>query len=439
MNYELWIILYLCTKILRYMKRFVFVLSIITLFIACNKDDDYQEIKADRTVLVYISGECSLWDYVDSDLEEMKTGSQTIGDNNLVVYVDRGNTEEIPWLARISKGQLVDSVSIKDIVKKMDLTPVKTSVTDDPYSSEAQVMEGVLRYAFNKYPSKNNDYGLVLWGHGTGWLIQDSISYNAMARKKAYGIDNGKNGYSDIGKWLNFPSMAKLLSKLPHLTFIFGDCCHTMCLEIAYELRYVTDYLIGTPAEIPGVGAPYDTIVPALFERTTFWQSIIDRYYEQKAGGYELPLSVIKTSEIENLANATKTVLKTFGDKFQDNETYPDLSDLIHYYYNYFGDKQIYYDANDFILKYASTNEYNTWKKALDQAVIYKKMATRWMTNLVPRYGTWTTFYGDFEMTEEKYGGVSMHIPQWKFQNTYNKTIKQMGWYYAAGYSDIGW
>lgn len=418
-----------------YMKKFVFALSIITLFVACHKDDDPKEyeVRADRTVLIYISGECALWDYVDEDLEQIKTGSQSIGNNNLLVYVDRSLTQEIPWLARVNKGQFVDSVSITDIAKAMDFTPAKTSVTDDPYSSEAQVMEGVLRYAFKKYPSKNNDYGLVLWGHGSGWMIKDSVAYNAMARKKAYGIDNGRNENSDIGKWLNIPSMAKLLSKLPHLTFIFGDCCHTMCMEVAYELRHVTDYLIGTPAEIPGEGAPYQTVVPAMFERTTFWKSIVDRYEEQHAGGFDLPLSVIQTSEMENMATATKAVLKSIAPKF--GEGYPDMSELIHYYYDT-SNHQEFYDANDFILKYAETDDYNSWKQALDKAVIYKKMATRWMIN---RY-SWSKYYGDyFTVTEAKYGGVSMFVPTYIQQMTENKYIQKMGWYYAAGYSEIGW
>ena len=422
------------------MKKLVFALSIIALFVACHKDDPKEdEVKADRTVLVYISGECSLWDFVDYDMDEMKNGSQTIGDNNLLVYVDRGYShgkpneqKEIPWLARIHKGQFVDSVSIKDIVNEMNLTPAKTSVTDDPYASDPQVMEGVLRYAFKKYPSKNNDYGLVLWGHGTGWLIKDSIGYNALARQKAYGVDTGKNADTDNGIWLNIPTMAKMLSKLPHLTFIFGDCCHTMCLEVAYELRHVTDYLIGTPAEIPGEGAPYQTVVPALFEKTTFWKSIVDRYYEQRAGGYDVPLSVIKTSEMENMANATNTVLKSIAPKFEGG--YPDMSNLIYYYYD-FSNYQEFYDANDFILKYAEEGDYNSWKQALEKTVIYKKMATRWMTNKYP----WSTYYGDFEVTENHYGGVSMFVPKYILQHTDNDYIKQMGWYYAAGYSDIGW
>jgi hypothetical protein len=420
------------------MKKLLYAICAVTLLLACHKDDpEENQVKADRTVLVYISGECSLWDFIDDDLKEMKAGSQSIGDNNLLVYVDNATDGEIPWLARINKGQIADSVSLTEIAKAMNLNPTASFVKDDPYSSEAQVMEGVLRYAFQKFPSKNNDYGLVLWGHGSGWLIKDSIPYTAMARQKAYGIDNGRNdkqyGSADKGKWLNIPSMAKSLSKLPHLSFIFCDCCNMMCLEVAYELRNVTDYLIGTPAEIPGVGAPYNTVVPAMFEKTTFWKSIVDYYFKQRAGGFDVPLSVIQTNGMENLANATKTVLKNSASKI--GEGYPNTSGLIYYYYDS-SSHQVFFDANDFILKYADTNEYNSWKQVLDKTVIYKKMATSWMINK----NSWPNYYGNyFTVTEEKYGGVSMFVPTYIQQTTDNKYIQQMQWYKAAGYNEIGW
>ena len=150
-----------------------------------------------------------------------------------------------------------------------------------------------------------------------------------------------------------------------------------------------------------------------------------------------MPLSVVKTSEMENLAAATRTVLKTFASSIVD--TYPDLSGLIYYYYDYSKNEE-FYDANNFILaytsKYATTNDYSSWKQAFDNAVIYKKMATTWMIN---KY-SWAKYYGDhFEMTEENYGGVSMYIPQWRSQTTDNIEIQKMGWYEAAGYSEIGW
>lgn len=412
------------------MKKILFAIIALAVLTACHKDDPKEnEVKADRTVLVYISGECSLWDFIDDELKEMQTGSKSIGDNNLLIYVDRGMSEELPWLARVKNGQITDSVSVKDMI----IQPTNGYVKDDPYASDPQVMEQVIRYAFNKYPSKESDFGLVLWGHASGWLIRtDSITYTTMARKKAYGVDNGKNTNSDVGKWMNIPTMAKMLSKLPHLTFIFADCCNFMCLESAYELRNVTDFIIGSPAEIPGKGAPYNTVVPAMFERTTFWRSIVDRYYEQRAHGYDVPLSVIQTSEMENMANATKTVLKSIAPKFEGG--YPDMSNLIYYYYD-FSDYQEFYDANDFILKYAEEGDYNSWKQVLDKAVIYKKMATVWMTNK-----SWADYYYDFTMTEEKYGGVSMHVPHsWTQLDRYNRIIKQLGWYYAAGYNEIGW
>jgi hypothetical protein len=287
----------------------------------------------------------------------------------------------------------------------------------------------VARKAFTTWPAKS--YALSLWGHGTGWNINnDSVKYNA--RRRAYGGDNGNDSYLSAGKyWMNIPWMKLALSRLPHLDYIFADCCNMMCLEVAYELKDVTDYLFGSPAEIPGAGAPYDKVVTEMFNTNiaSVYKNIIDHYRDYKS----LPLSCVKTSEMVNLANATKAVLKNMKAKHGDAFNYPDMTDLIHYYYDY-TNKQEFYDANDFVLKYADTDDYNTWKQALDKAVVYKKIAYSWDTNK-----SWPNYYVDFEMTEEKFGGVSMFVPTWRQKATENKTIKQMGWYYAAGYNEIGW
>jgi hypothetical protein len=131
---------------------------------------------------------------------------------------------------------------------------------------------------------------------------------------------------------------------------------------------------------------------------------------------------------MEDLANATLIALNTIAPQFDGN--YPDMKGIIHYFIEY-----KYYDANDFMLKYASESDYQAWKQAYDKAVIYKKMATEWMTNR-----SWSGYYYDFEVTEEKYGGVSMFVPQsWSGYYQYNRDIKQMEWYYAAGLNQIGW
>lgn len=411
------------------MKKLLFAIVAMATLISCHKDKEEEQELAGRTVLIYMSAENNLgFDryskdrFANDDIQEMKQGMKTIGNNHLVLYVDKPNDSDPafndpkPYMLHFHKGELKDSISM-----------------DESLTADASVFETVIRKAFTTWPAKS--YALGLWGHATGWLINnDSIKYNA--RKKAYGGDTGDNSSDGAGKyWMNIPSMAKALSRLPHLDYIFADCCNMMCLEVGYELRHVTDYLIGSPAEIPGCGAPYNTVIPAMFETNTFYTSIVEKYYAQRAGGFDVPLSVIKSSEMENVANATKRVLETIKSQF--TEAYPDMKNIIHYYnpqWSFDANYNEFYDANDFILRYASENDYRAWKQALDKAVIYKKIANRWMTNR-----SWNSHYTDFTITEEKYGGVSMYVPQWAFQTDYNIRIQQMGWYYAAGYNIIGW
>jgi len=405
------------------MKKLMIALFALAAFTACDKDNNEENPTADRTVLIYMAGENNLtsWDgnrFADDDLLQIKEGVKGMGRNNLIVYVDKAESQN-PYFLCYANGELKDSIATEA----------------DELTADPAVLEKVARKAFTDYPAKS--YGLVLWGHSTGWLINsDSVKYTSMARmkaRKAYGGDTGNNTTSNSGRyWMNIPSMAKALARLPHLTYIFADCCNFMCLETAYELRNCVDYIIGSPAEIPGEGAPYDKIVPALFEVSSFYTSIVDIYYAQRSSGLDLPLSVVKTSEMENLASATRTTLQSFADSF--GGSYPDLSNLIHYYYDYVK-KQEFYDANDFMLKFASANDYTAWKQALDRAVVYKKMAKSWMINKE----SWYYYYGGFEMTEERYGGVSMFIPQLNYRGTDNTDIQQMAWYYAAGYKEIGW
>ena len=389
------------------MKKILIGLLALTAwtFVSCNKDDDEPEDpQAERTVLIYMAAQNNLNSFAHYDLLEIEEGMKNIGNNHLVVYHDRAMQD--PVLLHYRNGELRDSIPMDP-----------AAVVCDPATLKA-----VAKKAFTDYPA--NDYGLVLWGHASGWLFRNDTLASANARKRAYGGTN-KNGsnYGAGDTWMNIHMMAKALATLPHMKFIFADCCNMMCAEVAYELKDVCDYFIGSAAEIPGLGAPYDQIVPAMMEKETFYQSICDKY----AVSYNdhVPLAVVKSSEMTSLAEATKTVLQSM--KAADNlQQYPNLSDLIYYL-----DKNLY-DINHFIKTYASDAEYNSWKKAFDKAVIYKKFAKQWDTmNHVS--------FLDFDMTEENFGGMSMFVPQWKLQSTDNQYIQKFKWYYAAGYDTIGW
>jgi len=407
-------------------------------FTACTSDDELmtnenweadkgatrQPSQPERTVLVYMAGKNNLTknekniNFLEADLKEIKEGSKKLSDKECVlVFVRRyqaNDNMETPWLARIWRGEVTDSVSVADMGISMS----------DARACDPEVMERVMSYAYTKYAA-TRDYGLVLWGHGSGWMIGNDIS-----RTRAYGLDNG-NYNSGSGKWMNVPTLNSILQKMPHMRFILCDCCHMMGLETLYELRNVTDYMIGSPAEIPGQGAPYDAILPALFEKESFYGSIIERYHASVKGN--LPLSVVKMSEMDHVAQATALALESV--KANLGGSYADMKGIVHYGYVDNGLEHedvhnFFYDAGDFMSRYASAADYQMWNEALSKAVVMKRIGYSWDT-----LATWHKFYNDFEMTEEKFHGVSMFVPQDPSKGYYakfNEDIKQMEWHYVV-------
>ncbi len=415
------------------MKKNVFytvMMMMAVLMTACSSNDDDLEpvqpalkkgesrtVAQAKTVLVYMAGRNCLSGMVNKDLNEMKLGSKRLDSNdNLLVFVRRDKTEKMPWLARIKNGVVTDSVSLSD----MGIT----SSDGENRASDPVVMEGVMHYAFSHYPAMDGNYGLVLWGHGSGWLMDNEVK---RVNSRAFGVDKGEDG---CALWMNIPTMANILKGMPHLKFIMADCCNFMCLEVLYELRNVTDYIIGSPAEIPDEGAPYDEIVPDMFADGRFYTSIIDKYYKS-VNGY-LPLTAVQSSQMEQLAQATHQAIQAV--QSNHNGDYTDMTGLIHYYHtdddsDFHPEYNIFYDAGDFFLAHAPQDAYQQWKQSLDQAVVERRNAARWNTDKV-----WFMKYSDFTVTDAKMHGVSMFVGQNPAKGNYakyNEDIKKMAWWNA--------
>ena len=152
-----------------------------------------------------------------------------------------------------------------------------------------------------------------------------------------------------------------------------------------------------------------------------------------------MPLVVVKTSEMDQLASATRSAFDIVQDKIGNG--YANTKGLIHYNYCNDGEKQfhqqyaVFFDAGDFFLSQLPAQDYRLWKQALDRAVIEKRFAKQWLT-----CKSWRLFYTDFEMTREKFHGVSMFVPQstdgayGEYYASYNQNICQLQWYQAVGW-----
>ena len=403
------------------------------MFTACSEEDMPESTTSNvhkaaqapasgaQTVLIYLAGRNDLSGALMKDLNEVKEGSKRLHEHNQLVVFVRNNNDSQPWVARIRNGQVTDSVSLSDLgIKSSD---------GQNRASDPAVMEGVMRYAFSHYPAANGNYGLVIEGHGSGWLMKNEVYRDGT---RAVAADYGNSEDSRDARWINIPTMASILKGLPRMKFIMTDCCNMMCLENLYELRNVCDYMIGSPAEIPADGAPYDQIVADLFSQSDkFYTGIISKYYNS-AGGH-LPLVAVKTSEMENVAQATRTALQAVGQK---TGSYPDMTGIIHYYHTdsnydkFRAEYNIFYDAGDFFSRYAPADVYRQWRQALNRAVVELRTSTKWATDKL-----WSKKYADFKATAEKMHGVSMFVPQNPAKGNYakyNEDIKKMAWYGAV-------
>lgn len=418
------------------MKKLLLIAAVsLAMLSACDKSDggnDNPPVKGPvRTIIVYMSGENNLSDYAQSDINEMIEGMKTSKNcDNLIVFVDRASTTLKPFIIKIGN----DTKQPVDTIRKYDT---------DFYSSDPSKMKEVLEWIVKGYPA--DDYGLVLWGHANGWIIMNDVIPTGKAPRRAYGVDNGKNsGASATGVWLNIPKMRQVLETLPGLKFIFADCCNMQDAEVAYELKDVAEYIIASPAEITGSGAPYGTIIPDLFlrdDKQMYTRTCDDYYNKLDPTGGRLPISVVKTSGMQTLAAATRSVL---GGIFDGKAI---STEGLIYYYTYESvkpEEQVLYDMQDFIRAYADAAEYDSWKATFDQAVIYKKESVKWHANLVS-----FSYFSEAKREAlglspalESQGCINMFIPLARYEGTtlkYNTLIKQMKWYQAVGWELLGW
>ena len=426
------------------MKKILIAICLLSGLTSCHHDDDTPEDNtARRTVLVYMAAENNLTRFATEDLEEMKTGSLKLAeDQNLVIYVDKAGSLTTPYIVRAKNGEMVDTVFMKEAL-----------------SADPTTLQDVIQYTREHFPAKS--YGLLLWGHASGWLVstKDSISRtrgSSILEPKAYGGATGNNSSSSSGNyWMNIVPMAKAIQNgmgSDHLSFIFGDCCSFGCLEVAYELRNVTDYVIGSPAEVPDMGAPFDLIVPDMFnEADNFYAKIIDyyfdyyldifknnpQYYNKKVGdlaGYSVPLAVVKTSGLDNLAYATSSLLGTIAEKVSTSGSL-DLDKVMYYAIS---QKKYSYDMYHVFKKNTSAADFDTWKAAFLQAVPYRLFSMKWMTEI----STLRNEMENFDASKDDCGVVSMFFPSTYYNGTnpnWNKAIQQYQWNNVIHWEQYGW
>jgi len=408
----------------------IFLLGIFPfLFLSCQDNDFEEEEPYDNTVLVYMVGDNSLSGNISSDITEMKEGYATINSqdkNNLLVYVDDYDT---PVLIQI---KMENGKAVNDTIQKYS----------EMDSCDADAIKNVINYVKSNFESYH--YGLVLWSHGSG-------SKPASLYTKSFGWDQDNNQISsDNATTMDIPDLkTSLLSTGIFFDYILFDACDMQAIEVAYELRNCTDYIIASPWEISTDGGPYDKLIPHCLYNPPFLSKIPSLssyisaaiandfydYYEAKGSSdVGILISVIKTEELENLAEKTNTIINKYLDAGESIN-----SDDVFSYDNY--SENYLYDFKSLIISliknkdydYEINEDYIAWSSAYENAVpVYLKTED---------YVYKISFSSSYSKSSNGSNGISTYIFNNKnFTNTtYDNAWKIYEWYTAAGWKNMGY
>ncbi len=213
-----------------------------------------------------------------------------------------------------------------------------------------------------KAQAKAKQYALIVGCHGTGWLFSEGKS---RARTRYFG---GSDHYFQT----NIPTLAAAIeqAKMP-MQFVMFDDCYMSNIEVAYEMRHATNYLIGCCSEILAYGMPYKNIWKYLIQQKPNYQAVVNEFHKFYSN-YQWPygnIGVTDCSKVDEVVARMKTINAAAANKANLID-WEDVQRLDGY------EKTIFFDMGDYVNKICTTPETQVLARdlhtALAQLVPYK-------------------------------------------------------------------
>ena len=236
-------------------------------------------VKRTWTIVMYMAADNDLESAAILDINEMEAADIEDSGITVLALVDRaegydgtnGNWTDTR-LYEIKHDD--DGLNGNIISERISCNTLGLSAEDDSELNMADpnVLHNVLRFAQKQYPA--SEYGLVIWGHGTGWrgggtVFTDgarsdnkpntqmsfpapSVNSSTQNDIKAVAIDDYSASYMTISQ------VHQAISKLPEkLGFIGFDTCYGALLETVWEFRNDAKFMVGSENIVPSNGWNY--------------------------------------------------------------------------------------------------------------------------------------------------------------------------------------
>lgn len=374
---------------MKFLKYLLISAAVLSAALACDpiSQDPPQFQEQQKSLLVYMVANNNLSSFASNNISSMMQGYLPT-DDNLLVYVH--STVGNPLLLRLYKDER--GATVQDTVYRF---PPRNSA--DPKS-----LTSALKVCRTMYPA--DEYGLILWSHGSGWL---PTGYYGKTRSF------GQDGTAEM-------DIIELAKALPYkLNYLVFDACLMGGIEVAYELKDSVDYVISSPTEIMSNGFPYDKIMEHVFKSSTNLESLAKEYFNHYNGmsgsSRSATVSVVKTSELEKVAQQAKDIFSQYGHNGNLGNTLVDTTSIQKYYR---GTKHWFYDFAGLMEQLAGENA-APLKSALENAVLYKASTPNFL---------------ELPIRPHKFSGLSTYIPSPKADPELLEYYTKLRWNRDTGY-----
>ena len=241
---------------------------------------------------------------------------------------------------------------------------------------------------------------LIVWNHGNGWY-GDGKETEQENYKKSIGFDDSEKD------WLNLYELEEAVESYGQKwDMIIFDACLMNTIEVIYQLRDHTEYILGSPEEIPMSGFDYEKLIKSILENRkisdTGIKIIKEAVEEFEKKDLFAVYSLIKTECIKELflelQQCSMEMLKKL-EEIKGLKSY--LKENLLTYSFEENDYTLYTEIADMGCFFSEIRENNIIKK-LNNVVVFKKSTT-----------------AEPEMKLEKSSGLSIYLPFEVYNTSY--------------------
>lgn len=381
------------------MKKALFILvTAVSLLTACHNNESASQETFEQVVLMYMPWSGSnIYPYFLRNIAGMR---QTIIDMQgggkkkvMVIIGDRENRAHLIHLR---------------YVKKMNDCVNDTIETYNYLNGQSFYSAEGMASMFNKAKAslRAKKYALIVGCHGMGWIPIDARNDYA---KPMFAPGSGKSLYHNdnegtpidreiltryIGDGYHEDYMAEITTlatairnSFGHTDYILFDDCYMMNIEVAYDLKDVTDYLIGSTCEVMIEGMPYDKMGRCLL--LDDYEAVVYEFYTWYSSYYNPygTLAVTKTSEVNQLADIMRQINAT-------HEWVPDSIRTVQRLDGF--DPIVFFDMKSYVKRLCADDEtlFHQFEQQLNRTVPYARCTPRFYSVLLRRTYSITEFSG---------------------------------------------